>query len=106
MSSGASPSPTDNHSEYPPQRHAGAVGYGPEYGKGAVCLSVFFGPTSTNEYQQSTGDKLEGLKEELKGKIMHEPDLVQHGHDLRTGELKRKAFEDDNVRLVVMSVRD
>ena len=27
-----------NNDDYPEQKHAGAVGYGPEYGKGAVRL--------------------------------------------------------------------
>ncbi|KAJ3486633.1 hypothetical protein NLI96_g4108 [Meripilus lineatus] len=56
--------------DYPEQRHAGAVGLGPEYGKGA-----------------STGDQLQGWKEEIVGKITHNDDKVQHGHDLRTGEI-------------------
>ncbi|EMD36282.1 hypothetical protein CERSUDRAFT_74298 [Gelatoporia subvermispora B] len=73
-SSGAGDSGQDQ--TYPEQRHAGAVGYGPEYGKGA-----------------STGDKFEGYKTELKGKILKKPDLVQHGHEMRTGELKKKALE-------------
>ncbi|KAI0756467.1 hypothetical protein C8Q80DRAFT_1244393 [Daedaleopsis nitida] len=69
----------DGNESYPPQLHAGAVGYGPEYGKGA-----------------STGDKFQGLKEEMKGKMFHKPDLVQHGRDLRTGELKNKQDDDAN----------
>ena len=44
---------------------------------------------------QGTGDKLKGYEEELKGKILRKPDVVQHGHDLRTGELKRKQLEAD-----------
>ncbi|KAI0715018.1 hypothetical protein C8Q76DRAFT_444332 [Earliella scabrosa] len=84
-----SPAPQQNstgatgggNDSYPPQRHAGAVGLGPEYAKGAT-----------------TEDKLAGYKEELKGTILHKPDLVQHGHDLRTGDLKRKqeATDDNN----------
>ncbi|KAI0653919.1 hypothetical protein C8Q70DRAFT_926767, partial [Cubamyces menziesii] len=73
-----SPAPSNNDG-YPEQRHAGAVGYGPEYGKGA-----------------STGDKITGLKEELKGKILHKPDVVEHGRELRTGELKKKQQEDQD----------
>ncbi|KAI0826587.1 hypothetical protein BC628DRAFT_242570 [Trametes gibbosa] len=64
---------------YPEQRHAGAVGYGPEYAKGAT-----------------TGDKLAGYKEQLKGKVLHKPDLVEHGRELRTGELKKRHLEDDD----------
>lgn len=58
---------------FPPQRHAGAVGLGPEYAMGA-----------------SVSEKLEGLKDEIKGKITGKPQLVEHGRELRTGELKRK----------------
>ncbi|EJF67162.1 hypothetical protein DICSQDRAFT_47591 [Dichomitus squalens LYAD-421 SS1] len=65
-------------SAYPPQRHAGAVGYGPEYGKGA-----------------GTSDKLQGFQEEVKGKVLRKPDLVQHGHEMRTGQLKKKQLQDD-----------
>ncbi|KAI0729200.1 hypothetical protein C8Q72DRAFT_778626 [Fomitopsis betulina] len=65
---------------YPEQRHAGAVGLGPEFGRGVT-----------------TGDKIEGYKEELKGKILRKPDVVQHGHDLRTGELKRREDAENNV---------
>ncbi|CDO70104.1 hypothetical protein BN946_scf184806.g31 [Trametes cinnabarina] len=64
---------------YPEQKHAGAVGYGPEYNKGAT-----------------TGDKIEGLKEEVKGKILRKPDVVEHGRELRTGELKKKQQENDS----------
>lgn len=39
-------------------------------------------------------DKIDGLKEEIKGKIKHNPDLVQHGQDKRTGELKRKEMKE------------
>ncbi|EMD36283.1 hypothetical protein CERSUDRAFT_95623 [Gelatoporia subvermispora B] len=63
---------------YPEQRHAGAVGYGPDYQKGATM-----------------GDKIDGYEEELKGKILRKPDLVQHGREMRTGELKKKAREGD-----------
>ncbi|KAI0646320.1 hypothetical protein C8Q79DRAFT_661102 [Trametes meyenii] len=73
-----SPAPQGDQNAYPEQRHAGAVGYGPEYGKGV-----------------STGDKLTGYKEEVKGKILRKPDLVEHGRELRTGELKKKQQEED-----------
>ncbi|KAI0360667.1 hypothetical protein OH77DRAFT_1393593 [Trametes cingulata] len=72
-----SPAPSNNDG-YPEQKHAGAVGYGPEYGKGA-----------------STGDKLTGIKEEMKGKILRKPDVVEHGREMRTGELKKKQQEQD-----------
>ncbi|CAL1710872.1 unnamed protein product [Somion occarium] len=67
-----------SNDEYPEQRHAGRVGLGPNYGKGA-----------------SGGDKLAGWKEELAGKITRNPDKVHHGHDLRTGELKKKEQEEE-----------
>ncbi|OJT07036.1 hypothetical protein TRAPUB_2067 [Trametes pubescens] len=76
-----SPAPASgpgDESGYPEQRHAGAVGYGPEYMKGAT-----------------TGDKLAGIKEEVKGKLFRKPDLVEHGREMRTGELKKKQQEDD-----------
>ncbi|TFK95031.1 hypothetical protein K466DRAFT_508545 [Polyporus arcularius HHB13444] len=77
-----SPAPQQSKTEpsdgYPEQKHAGAVGYGPEYGKGA-----------------STGDKIAGFKEEVKGKLFHKPELVQHGQEMRTGALKKNAMEDD-----------
>ncbi|KAH9920235.1 uncharacterized protein BXZ73DRAFT_80179 [Epithele typhae] len=90
MASGASPaqSPAESRStdnnvggndSYPPQRHAGAVGLGPEYAKGA-----------------STGEKVDGWKEEMKGKILRKPEVVQHGHDLRTGAVKKQQMEDDS----------
>ncbi|EIN04657.1 hypothetical protein PUNSTDRAFT_122712 [Punctularia strigosozonata HHB-11173 SS5] len=63
---------------YPEQKHAGAVGYGPEYHKGATF-----------------GDKMEGMKEELKGKVTKNPDRAQHGREMRTGVLKEKHEEDD-----------
>lgn len=36
----------------------------------------------------------------MKGKILRKPDVAQHGHDLRTGELKRREdAANDIVRL-------
>jgi hypothetical protein len=35
------------------------------------------------------------MTEELKGKILRKPDVVEHGHDRRTGELQRKEQEKD-----------
>ncbi|OCH89182.1 hypothetical protein OBBRIDRAFT_778895 [Obba rivulosa] len=63
---------------YPEQMHAGAVGYGPNYGTG---------PT--------TGDKLEGMVNEMKGKMIRDPELVEYGREMRTGELKERQKEDD-----------
>ena len=39
--------------------------------------------------------------EELAGKITHNEQKVQHGKDLRTGELKKKEMEDDKVSAVL-----
>ncbi|KAG9107446.1 hypothetical protein FRC07_008630, partial [Ceratobasidium sp. 392] len=62
---------------YPPQKHAGAVGFGPHYAE---------------VHGKDTGfaAKVTGLKEQIKGKVTHNPDLVQQGHDRQTGELKAK----------------
>lgn len=38
---------------------------------------------------QTLSEKIDGLKEEIKGKIKHDPELVEHGREKRTGELKR-----------------
>ncbi|KAF9788435.1 hypothetical protein BJ322DRAFT_1106428 [Thelephora terrestris] len=65
--------------DYPPQHHAGAVGLGPEFAKGA-----------------SIDEKVDGLKQEIVGKIKRDPELVEHGRDLRTGELKRKKMREDH----------
>jgi hypothetical protein len=43
---------------------------------------------------QTISEKIDGLKEELKGKIKHDPELVEHGRDKRTGELKRKGMRE------------
>ncbi|KZT02866.1 uncharacterized protein LAESUDRAFT_729859 [Laetiporus sulphureus 93-53] len=65
--------------DYPEQRHAGAVGLGPEYGRGVT-----------------TEDKIVGFKEEVKGKILHKPDVAERGRMMRTGELKKKHEEEEN----------
>ncbi|KAJ3887976.1 hypothetical protein GG344DRAFT_68348 [Lentinula edodes] len=69
---------TNSTESYPEQHHAGAVGYGPNYRQG---------PSLT--------DKLSGLKEELKGKVTKNPGLVEHGKEMKTGELKKKEQEED-----------
>ncbi|KAG5341466.1 hypothetical protein C0989_010223 [Termitomyces sp. Mn162] len=63
---------------YPPQRHAGKVGYGPQY---------HIGPT--------IGEKVKGYEEELKGHLTHNHALVEHGRMMVSGELKRKEREHD-----------
>ena len=45
-------------------------------------------------------DKVTGLKDEVTGKVKRNPELVQHGHDRMTGELKKKELESDMVRLI------
>ncbi|KAA1472627.1 hypothetical protein DENSPDRAFT_838955 [Dentipellis sp. KUC8613] len=63
-----------DNSAYPPQRHAGKVGYGPHYGESGAGV----------------GDKITGLKEQALGKVKKNPELVEHGRELRSGQLKRK----------------
>lgn len=63
---------------YPPQLHTGKVGYGPNY-----------------HPDPTLGEKWTGLKEEVKGKVKHNPEEVQHGKELRSGELKRREREAD-----------
>ncbi|KAJ7768273.1 hypothetical protein B0H16DRAFT_1519218 [Mycena metata] len=65
-------------SQYPEQKHAGAVGFGPNYHQTPGFL-----------------DKVTGLKEEMKGKVTRNPDLAAKGHDRMTGELKKKELEAD-----------
>ncbi|KAG6890339.1 hypothetical protein C0992_002322 [Termitomyces sp. T32_za158] len=63
---------------YPPQRHAGKVGYGPQY---------HLGPTF--------GEKVKGYEEELKGHLTHNHELVEHGKMMVSGELKKREREHD-----------
>ncbi|KAF9561989.1 hypothetical protein CPC08DRAFT_707032 [Agrocybe pediades] len=65
--------PAGGDSSYPEQKHAGRVGLGPNYRAGATLE-----------------DKIKGLKEELKGKVTHKPELVEHGRELISGEERRK----------------
>jgi len=44
----------------------------------------------TLNVSQTIQEKITGLKEELKGKVKHDPELVRHGREIRTGEEKRK----------------
>jgi hypothetical protein len=73
----ASKSPDNDMSDYPEQKHAGVVGYGPNY---------------TNRV--GLGEKVEGIKEQIKGKLTKNPDLVEHGHLRQTGQLKEHEEED------------
>ncbi|KAH9950791.1 hypothetical protein B0H21DRAFT_776470 [Amylocystis lapponica] len=70
---GAPTNVPQSEEDYPEQRHAGAVGYGPDYAKGA-----------------GAGDKFAGIFEEAKGKVLRKPEVVEHGRERRTGELKEK----------------
>lgn len=45
---------------------------------------------------QSISDKVDGLKQEIKGKIKYDPELVVHGREQRTGELKLKEMRGVN----------
>ncbi|ORY89692.1 hypothetical protein BCR35DRAFT_300114 [Leucosporidium creatinivorum] len=64
----------------PVQSHAGKVGLGPNYKK-----------------HPNTADKVGGTLEEIKGKILHKPEVAQHGADRKTGALEeKKKVEDDN----------
>ncbi|KAL8292170.1 hypothetical protein RQP46_001636 [Phenoliferia psychrophenolica] len=64
---------------YPEQKHAGKVGYGPNYHQG---------PT--------TSDKLSGMKDIVKGKITKNPELVEEGKLRKTGELQEKKQAEDD----------
>ncbi|KAK7050487.1 calmodulin-like protein [Favolaschia claudopus] len=66
------------NSEYPEQKHAGAVGYGPNYHAKPGFL-----------------DKITGMKEQVQGKVTHNPELATKGHDRITGDLKKKELDAD-----------
>ncbi|CAA7266880.1 unnamed protein product [Cyclocybe aegerita] len=70
--------PSSDGTSYPEQRHAGQVGYGPNY---------HTGPTLE--------EKVAGLKEELMGKVTRSPARVQHGRELLSGEERRKKLSDE-----------
>ncbi|CAK5262246.1 unnamed protein product [Mycena citricolor] len=67
---------------YPEQKHAGAVGYGPNYNQ-----------------KPGFADKVTALKEQVVGKVTKNPELVTKGHDRWTGELKKKELDADAVSL-------
>ncbi|KAJ7220560.1 hypothetical protein GGX14DRAFT_694913 [Mycena pura] len=72
-----SDAPLEN-SQYPEQKHAGAVGYGPNWHSKPGFL-----------------DKVTGIKEQVSGKVTRNPELAQRGHDRRTGELHQNELEAD-----------
>jgi hypothetical protein len=43
---------------------------------------------------QGIGEKIAGIKEQVKGKITKNPDLVEHGQLRRTGELQKREAEE------------
>ncbi|KLO09483.1 hypothetical protein SCHPADRAFT_893067 [Schizopora paradoxa] len=69
-----------NDEMYPEQRHAGKLeGVGPEYGAAnRVTLS----------------DRLQGVKEKVKGTILRKPEVKERGQERMTGELKKKEKEE------------
>jgi hypothetical protein len=50
--------------------------------------------------RQPFNEKLKGLKEVVEGKIIHNPELAEKGKERRTGELKRKKEQEDDVGFV------
>ncbi|KAM0748907.1 hypothetical protein T439DRAFT_327417 [Meredithblackwellia eburnea MCA 4105] len=63
---------------YPPQLHAGKVGLGPHYHEGPTLA-----------------DKMQGVKETIKGKITRDPELAEQGKQRITGELQEKERAED-----------
>ena len=53
-----------------------------------IIITIIIYPVS-----QTVGDRIQGLKEELKGSIKHDPQLKQTGKDRISGELKRRERE-------------
>ncbi|EJD08447.1 uncharacterized protein FOMMEDRAFT_144332 [Fomitiporia mediterranea MF3/22] len=65
---------------YPKQLHAGKLeGRGPEYWK---------------MHGVTIGERLQGVREEIKGTIKHDPELKKTGKERMTGELKRKQLDE------------
>ncbi|CAE6443390.1 unnamed protein product [Rhizoctonia solani] len=71
--------------QYPPQLHAGKVGYGPHYAE-------------VHGKESGLGAKLTGVKEQLKGAITRNHELEQKGKDRRTGELTAKERAEDDAK--------
>jgi hypothetical protein len=92
-----------NNDDYPEQRHAGALGYGPNYHRRTVSNKhkvLSFGRHSHRcVNNQSAGEKFQGIKEQLKGKIMGKPDLVEHGRLRRTDKLRE---QEENVWVFII----
>ncbi|EUC59245.1 2OG-Fe(II) oxygenase family protein [Rhizoctonia solani AG-3 Rhs1AP] len=79
------PPGTAEGEQYPPQLHAGKVGYGPHYAE-------------VHGKDTGLGAKVTGLKEQLKGKITRNHELEQKGKERKTGALaaKQQAEDDTN----------
>ncbi|KAG6819883.1 hypothetical protein H0H93_007762 [Arthromyces matolae] len=82
LEAGHSETSSGSGTVYPPQLHAGKVGYGPHY---------HVGPT--------IGERMKGYEEELKGHLTHNHALTEHGRMLVSGELKRQERDHDLERL-------
>lgn len=90
-SASQSQAPPDEDVSYPEQKHAGKVGYGPNYRKTPVrCVLLSACHSSTYYCPKTLEEKIEGLKDELKGKVTRKPELVEHGRQILSGEEKRK----------------
>ena len=84
---------------YPEQLHAGKLdGPGPEYGRIHRVVSVQsrydFPVFNHLSSKQTMGDRIQGVKEEIKGSIKRDPGLKKTGKERMTGELKRKQVEE------------
>ncbi|CAE6424637.1 unnamed protein product [Rhizoctonia solani] len=79
------PPGTKEGEQYPPQIHAGKVGYGPHYAE-------------VHGKDTGLGAKVTGLKEQLKGKITRNHELEQKGKDRKTGELAAKQQAEDDAK--------
>lgn len=70
---GAAASGTSAQTEYPPQMHAGKAGLGPHYNDGS-----------------GFADQVKAKGEIIKGKLTHNPELVEQGHLRQSGALAEK----------------
>ncbi|GAA5872946.1 hypothetical protein JCM16303_006887 [Sporobolomyces ruberrimus] len=64
--------------EYPEQKHAGKAGYGPSYNDG-----------------HGFADTVKAKGEIIKGKLTHNPELVEQGHMRQSGALAEKARQNE-----------
>jgi len=79
-----------NNDDYPEQRHAGAVGYGPNYHRRTVSNKPILSVGHSCMNNQGAGEIFQGIKEQLEGKIMGKPDLVEHGRLRQTDKLREQ----------------